>query len=50
MEYSDFVIWHESHEMMEEMGFCPDCGDHMPCGCEGCDYDEWDDIKDLDFN
>jgi len=28
-------------EMMEEMGFCPDCHDHMPCGCDhGPDEDE----------
>lgn len=25
---------HDVHDMMEEMGICPTCHDHMPCGCE----------------
>lgn len=31
---------YDSQEMLDEMGFCSNCGDHKPCGCEPVeDYD-----------
>lgn len=32
----------DMHDMMEEMGICPKCHDHTPCGCEPVEDDELD--------
>lgn len=38
MEMTDYDI----HDMMTEMGICPNCHDHTPCGCEPVEDDDFD--------
>lgn len=28
------MTMNDVHDMLDEMGFCPNCGEHTPCGCE----------------
>ena len=32
----------EAQDMIEEMGFCPKCHNHKPCGCP-----KWEDTQDI---
>lgn len=29
----------EAQDMIKEMGFCPKCREHKPCGCSFDDFD-----------
>ena len=35
---------HDIADMMEEMGICPYCHDHTPCGCDVYDPEDVDEF------